>query len=94
MAIGSIGRGGHRARVLRRVLRIAEQWFRAVARVGERDTDCPAAQSREMWQALAALGVPTELVVYPGEAHGFSQPVNRRDRLERMVTWFDRHMPP
>ncbi len=62
--------------------------------VGDRDTDCPAPQSRELWSALDALGVPTELVVYPGEAHGFSSPAHRRDRLERMAAWFGRYLAP
>ena len=30
-------------------------------------------------------GTPTELVVYPNEAHGFAQPGHRRDRIERMA---------
>lgn len=61
--------------------------------VGENDTDCPLPQSRELWQALQTLGVPSQLVVYPGEAHGFFQPAHRRDRVGRMLDWFDRHMP-
>ncbi|MFS8066184.1 MAG: alpha/beta hydrolase family protein [Byssovorax sp.] len=61
--------------------------------VGELDTDCPPPQSRELWQALRTLGVPTQLVVYPQETHGFSQAEHRRDRVERMFDWFNRHMP-
>ena len=34
--------------------------------VGELDVECPAAQSFEFWHALRALGVPTQLMVYPG----------------------------
>ncbi len=37
--------------------------------VGERDGECPAPQSFEFWHALKTFGVPTELVVYPGEGH-------------------------
>ena len=32
--------------------------------VGDRDAECPAPQSFEMWHALRAEGVPTSLVVY------------------------------
>jgi dipeptidyl aminopeptidase/acylaminoacyl peptidase len=60
--------------------------------VGEEDTDCPAPQSRQFWHALAERGVPAQLVVYPGEAHGFSSPAHRRDRVDRMVAWFQRYM--
>jgi dipeptidyl aminopeptidase/acylaminoacyl peptidase len=61
--------------------------------VGEKDTDCPPPQSRELFQALKTLGVPTEMVVYPDEAHGFDKPEHRRDRVERMLEWFNRYMP-
>jgi dipeptidyl aminopeptidase/acylaminoacyl peptidase len=61
--------------------------------VGELDTDCPPSQSRELWQALRTLDVPAQLVVYPQEAHGFSQAEHRRDRVERIFDWFNRHMP-
>ena len=37
--------------------------------VGERDAECPAPQSYEFWHALKTLGVPTKLIVYPGEGH-------------------------
>jgi len=61
--------------------------------VGENDTDCPPPQSREFWRALKTLGVPTQMLVYPNEAHGFATPEHRRDRVERMLAWFERHMP-
>ncbi len=62
--------------------------------VGERDGECPAPQSREFWHALKTLGVPTQLVVYPGEGHVFLQPDHRRDVMERMTSWFDRYLKP
>jgi hypothetical protein len=37
---------------------------------------------------------PAQLVVYPNEGHGFSDPADRRDVLERAVDWFARYMPP
>ncbi|MGH9617197.1 MAG: prolyl oligopeptidase family serine peptidase, partial [Acidobacteriaceae bacterium] len=42
--------------------------------VGDRDGECPAPQSFEMWHALRAMHVPVELVVYANEGHGFSKP--------------------
>ena len=42
--------------------------------VGERDAECPASQSYEFWHALKTLGVPTKLIVYPGEGHMFMNP--------------------
>jgi dipeptidyl aminopeptidase/acylaminoacyl peptidase len=62
--------------------------------VGDRDGECPAPQSFEFWHALRDEHVPTELVVYPNEGHGFVDPAHRRDVMERTVDWFARYMPP
>jgi dipeptidyl aminopeptidase/acylaminoacyl peptidase len=61
--------------------------------VGDRDGECPAPQSFEFWHALRDLHVPTQLVVYSNEGHGFSNPADRRDTLQRAVDWFARYMP-
>jgi dipeptidyl aminopeptidase/acylaminoacyl peptidase len=60
--------------------------------VGERDAECPAPQSYEFWHALKTLGVKTELVVYPGEGHGFQDPKHREDVLKRSVEWFNANL--
>jgi dipeptidyl aminopeptidase/acylaminoacyl peptidase len=64
-----------------------------LAVVGDRDGECPAPQSFEFWHALRDLNVPTELVVYPNEGHGFVNPDHRRDVLDRAVNWFAKYMP-
>ena len=61
--------------------------------VGDRDGECPAPQSFEMWNALKAMGVKTQLVVYPNEGHGFRDPEHIRDRAERTARWFAENMP-
>lgn len=61
--------------------------------VGDRDGECPAPQSYEFWHALRDQKVPTELVVYPNEGHGFVTPAHRRDVLVRSIEWFERYMP-
>jgi dipeptidyl aminopeptidase/acylaminoacyl peptidase len=61
--------------------------------VGDRDGECPAPQSFEMWHALRDLGVKAELVVYPDEGHGFRNPEHIRDRTEREMKWFADNMP-
>ena len=58
--------------------------------VGDRDGECPAPQSFEFWHALRDQHVPTQLVVYPNEGHGFVNPAHRRDVMERAVEWFER----
>ena len=60
--------------------------------VGERDAECPAPQSYEFWHALRTLGVPTQLVVYPGEGHLFIKPENQADRMDQTVAWFDKYL--
>jgi dipeptidyl aminopeptidase/acylaminoacyl peptidase len=62
--------------------------------VGDRDAECPAPQSFEFWHALRAENVPTSLVVYPNEGHGFSNEEHRRDVLQRALNWFQTHLPP
>ncbi|HEU5340853.1 MAG TPA: S9 family peptidase [Edaphobacter sp.] len=61
--------------------------------VGDRDGECPAPQSFEFWHALRALGVKTELVVYPNEGHQFRDPAHQRDVLMRALKWFETAMP-
>src|SRR5437868_3920524 len=60
--------------------------------VGERDAECPAPQSYEFWHALRTLGIPTQLVVHPGEGHLYIKPDNQTDRLDRTVAWFDNYL--
>ncbi|MEO8809995.1 MAG: S9 family peptidase [Rhodanobacter sp.] len=62
--------------------------------VGDRDAECPAPQSFEMWHALRAQGVPTSLVVYPNEGHHFVDPAHQRDVLQRALEWFGKYLPP
>jgi dipeptidyl aminopeptidase/acylaminoacyl peptidase len=60
--------------------------------VGDRDGECPAPQSFEFWHALRDGNVPTELVVYADEGHGFVNPEHRIDVLQRALAWFDKYM--
>jgi dipeptidyl aminopeptidase/acylaminoacyl peptidase len=60
--------------------------------VGERDIECPPAQSEEFWHALRALGVPTSLVIYEGEGHGIRKRENRDDIIRRELAWFERYL--
>jgi dipeptidyl aminopeptidase/acylaminoacyl peptidase len=60
--------------------------------VGERDIEVPPTQSTEYWNALKAHGVPTSLVIYPDEGHGFHDPAHIADERQRVVGWFDRYL--
>ena len=60
--------------------------------VGERDIEVPPGQSVEYWNGLKAHGVPTSLVIYPDEGHGFHDPAHIADERRRVVEWFDRYL--
>ncbi len=55
---------------------------------GEIDWNVPIINSEQLYQALKRLGRTTELVVYPGEFHGFTTPSHIKDRLERYLAWY------
>jgi dipeptidyl aminopeptidase/acylaminoacyl peptidase len=59
---------------------------------GDRDSEVPTPQGYEFWHALKALGVPTELVIYPGEGHAIAKPEHQRDIEQRLLAWFDRYL--
>ncbi|MGH7547562.1 MAG: S9 family peptidase [Gemmatimonadales bacterium] len=59
---------------------------------GEKDWNVPIQNSEQLYQALRRLGRTTELVVYPGESHAIRKPSYAKDRLERYVAWYDRHI--
>ena len=60
--------------------------------VGERDVECPPAQSFEFWHGLKAMGVPVSLLVYDGEGHAFRKPENQRDLRARTIAWFNKYL--
>ncbi len=56
------------------------------------DENTPVSNSRALFRALSALGRKTELVVYPREGHGFSEPAHRLDAFRRIREWLQRHI--
>jgi dipeptidyl aminopeptidase/acylaminoacyl peptidase len=59
---------------------------------GEKDFNVPAVGSEQMYQALKINGVPTELIIYPGQFHGLTNPAYLKDRLERYNNWYDKYI--
>ena len=62
----------------------------------EEDRICPAADNEQLFTALKVLGREVELILYPDEHHEMKnsgRPDRRIDRMERILAWFDRHMP-
>jgi dipeptidyl aminopeptidase/acylaminoacyl peptidase len=61
---------------------------------GDKDFNVPINGGEQMYQALRSLDVPTELVIYPGQFHGFTRPSFIRDRYERYFAWYDKYLMP
>ncbi len=59
---------------------------------GDKDFNVPLSGSEQMYQALRSLGKPTELVVYPNQYHGLTQPSFIVDRFERHIKWFNKYL--
>ena len=59
---------------------------------GEQDQDVPVEQSYLFFRALKDKGVPTELVVYPREAHGVGERAHMLDMSRRVTSWLARYL--
>jgi dipeptidyl aminopeptidase/acylaminoacyl peptidase len=60
----------------------------------EKDFNVPCHGSEQMYQALRSRGVPTRLIIYPGEYHPITVPSYLRDRMARALEWYDRYLKP
>ena len=59
---------------------------------GEDDPVVPVAQSRVLVERMRAAGGNVELVVYPGEGHGFRDPHHQLDEYARTEAFLRRHV--
>jgi len=59
---------------------------------GAKDFNVPLLNSEQMYQALRSLGVPTKLIIYPGQFHGISKPSYQRHRWEQYLGWFGQYL--
>lgn len=57
---------------------------------GESDPVVPLTHARQLWTALRARDVASELWIYPQEGHGFYRRDHLTDARRRIVAWFDR----
>jgi dipeptidyl aminopeptidase/acylaminoacyl peptidase/CubicO group peptidase (beta-lactamase class C family) len=61
---------------------------------GDADLRCPVGQAQQWYAALREQGVPTRLVLYPGESHLFildGTPSHRVDFNRRIVDWVEQY---
>jgi dipeptidyl aminopeptidase/acylaminoacyl peptidase len=63
---------------------------------GDKDFNVTLVGGEQMYQALKSVGTTAELIVYPGQFHGFTRPSFIRDRYQRWFDWYDKYlgMPP
>ncbi len=54
------------------------------------DDNVPCAGAQQMYLALKIRGVPTRLIVYPGENHGLKVPSYLLHRMRSNIEWFNR----
>lgn len=55
---------------------------------GEKDWNVPIQNGEQLYQVLRRRGVPTRLVVYPGQGHGIRVPSYQKDRYRRYLEWY------
>jgi dipeptidyl aminopeptidase/acylaminoacyl peptidase len=61
---------------------------------GAKDFNVTLLNQEQMYQALRSLGVPTELVIYPGQFHGLTRPSYILDRYQRWLAWYAKYLKP
>ncbi len=57
---------------------------------GDQDIRVPLMQGRHLYTALLKNGVPAQLLIYHGEAHGLRNSSHIRDLLDRKIEWLER----
>jgi dipeptidyl aminopeptidase/acylaminoacyl peptidase len=60
---------------------------------GDADKRVPITQAQEFHWSLKCAGVPTELVIYPRQRHGFHERMHQLDLAQRVIDWFARFIP-
>jgi len=59
---------------------------------GQADDRVPVSQGFEFYSGLKALGVETEMVVYPREPHALKERAHQIDLLQRILAWYDKYL--
>jgi dipeptidyl aminopeptidase/acylaminoacyl peptidase len=58
----------------------------------QNDFNVPVAGAEQMYQAFKSVGIPTELIIYPGQNHGLSVPSYIIHRYKRHIDWYQRYL--
>ena len=60
--------------------------------IGGADRRVPTTQGYELYRALVRLGVPAELLIFPGEDHGFVQPAHKLTKVRAEIRWLEHYV--
>ena len=88
------GRPWEAAELLRRhspITHVAEIRTPTLMLHSREDRRCPLAMGLMFHRSLERAGVPTEMVIFPGEGHPIRQPRHRAEALRRTLAWFERY---
>ena len=59
---------------------------------GEDDWNMPILNSEQLYTVLKRRGIPTQLVIYPGEGHSLSLPSYEKDLYTRYIDWLQKYV--
>jgi dipeptidyl aminopeptidase/acylaminoacyl peptidase len=59
---------------------------------GSNDTRVPLGQAQELYMGLRKHNVPVQMVLFPREGHGLSEPRHQLDKMRREYAWFAKHV--
>ena len=59
---------------------------------GDKDFNVPLEGGEQMYEALRSVGTPAELIVYPGQFHGFTRPSYIKQRYQSWFDWYDKYV--
>jgi dipeptidyl aminopeptidase/acylaminoacyl peptidase len=61
---------------------------------GAADVRVPVTQGQELYVGLRKNNVPVQMVVYPREGHGFTEPRHILDKMKRETEWIEKYLGP
>lgn len=59
---------------------------------GQEDKRVPLSQGQELYMGLKKHNVPVELIVFPRQGHGLTEPKLQYDKMKREWAWFSRYV--
>lgn len=58
----------------------------------QKDFNVPSVGAEQMYQALRSIGIPTELIIYPGQYHEITVPSYMKFRFQNYIDWFGKYL--